>query len=273
MKKLVSVLSVCALLCAGATGVSAEDDIKVLVNSNPVVFDQPPVIQEGRTLVPMRAIFEAMGCTVDWEAASQRVTASNSAKTITMNINNVSMRVAEEKGVNNITLDVPPQIIGGRTLVPVRAISEALGASVNWDGATRTVTVSSVAYLKDLAANDGRRAGAAKGNMTIENQSIKLSVEKSKAATDADAVSFIEYDLGGTYSTFVADISGTQNTFFRVFADNKQVYDSGKGFSKGGLPVNINVDISKCKKLRVEGYGKAGTPSGFIQMDNARVIG
>lgn len=273
MKKLVSILSVCALLCAGTTIASAADDITVLVNGDPVKFDQTPVIQEGRTLVPMRAIFEAMGCKVDWEAASQKVTASNSGKTITMNINNVNMRVAEENGINMVTLDVPPQIIGGRTLVPVRAISEALGANVDWNGDTRTVSVSAVEYLKNLPANDGRKAGAIKGNMTIENHTIKLSVDKLKASTDAEAVSFVEYDLSGKYSTLAADISGTQNTFFRVFADGKQVYDSGKGFSKGGLPVNIKINIAKCKKLRFEAYGKAGTPSGYIQIDSARVIG
>lgn len=274
MKKLVSILSVCALMLSGAVGVMAEDDIKVIVDSKPVVFDQQPVIQDGRTLVPMRAIFEAMGCTVDWEAASQKVTASNSAKTITMNINNVSMRVAEDKGVNTVTLDVPPQIIGGRTLVPVRAISEALGANVAWDGNTRTVTVSSITYLYKLKANDGRREGAAKGNLAIENRSLKLSVDKSKATDGAnESASFAEYQLDGRYATLAADVTGTQNTAIRIFADGNKVYDSEKGLSKGGLPLNVNVNISGCKTLRIEAYGRTGTASGYIQLDNARVIG
>lgn len=274
MKKLVSVLSICALMLSGASGVMAEDDIKVIVDSKPVVFDQQPIIQDGRTLVPMRAIFEAMGCTVDWEAASQKVTASNSAKTITMNINNVSMRVAESKGVNTVTLDVPPQIIGGRTLVPVRAISEALGANVAWDGDSRTVTVSSITYLYTLKANDGRREGAAKGNLTVENRSLKLSVDKSKATNGADeSSSFAEYQLDGRYATLAADVTGTQNTAIRIFADGNKVYDSEKGLSKGGLPLNVNVNIAGCKTLRIEAYGRTGTSSGYIQLDNARVIG
>ena len=273
MKKAVSVLSVCAMLFAGASSVSADDTIKVIVDSKPVTFDQPPIIQEGRTLVPMRAIFEAMGCTVDWEAAAQKVTASNSAKTITMIINNTDMRVTEVKGTNTVKLDVPPQIVGGRTLVPVRAISEALGAAVAWDDNSRTVTVSSITYLRDLTANDGRLAGAAKGSLAVENQTLKLSVDKSDPTKGDESVSFAEYQLDGRYSTFAAEITGTQNTAVRVFADGNKVYDSQKGLVKGGLPLDVNVNISGCKVLRIEAYGKTGTASGYIQLDKARVVG
>jgi hypothetical protein len=56
---------------------------------------------------------------------------------------------------NELTLDVPPQIINGRTMVPVRFISEGLGAEVGWDGATKTVTITmdSIDYLKSRIKN------------------------------------------------------------------------------------------------------------------------
>lgn len=274
MKKIISILSACAIMISSAAVVSA-DDIKVIVDSKPVTFDQQPVIEDGRTLVPMRAIFEAMGCDVQWEAASQKITASNSGKTITMNINNVNMRVAEQSGITNVTLDVPPQIYGGRTLVPVRAISEALGANVGWDGNTRTVTVSSVAYLKNLTGTDGRRAGASKGSLSVEGHSVKISVDKSKASEQngTESVAYAEYTLDGRYSTFLAEVTGTQNTSVRVFADGVKVYDSEKGLSKNNLPLDINVNIAGCKTLRIEAYGRTGTASGYIQLDKARLVG
>ncbi len=275
MKKLISILSACTILASGAMSVAAEDNIKVIVNNKPVTFDQQPIIQDGRTLVPMRAIFEAMGCEVHWEAASQRITAKSSAKTITMNINNVNMRVAEAEGVTNVTLDVPPQIVGDRTVVPVRAISEALGANVGWDGNTRTVTVSSVAYLENLVGEDGRRAGASKGNLSLEGHSVRISVDKSKATSEdgTESMAYAEYTLDGRYSTFLADITGTQNTSVRIYADDTLVYESTKGLSKGNLPLSVNVNISGCKVLRIEAYGRTGTASGYIQLDGARVVG
>lgn len=275
MKKLISILSACAILISGAHSVSADDSITVIVDSKPVTFDQQPVIEEGRTLVPMRAIFEAMGCEVEWEAASQKITASNSAKKITMNINNVTMRVAEQNGVTNVTLDVPPQIYGGRTLVPVRAISEALGANVSWDADTRTVTVSSVTYLENLVGEDGRRAGASKGSLSVEGHSVKISVDKSKATEQngTESAAYAEYTLDGRYSTFLAEVTGTQNTAMRIFADGVKIYDSEKGLSKNNLPLKVDVNIAGCKTLRIEAYGRTGTSSGYIQLDGARLVG
>jgi hypothetical protein len=124
-----------------------------------------------------------------------------------------------------------------------------------------------------MTGDDGRRAGSAKGNMSIDGQSIKLSVDKTKATSGNESSSYVEYELDSSYSTFIADFSGVQNTSFRVFADDNLVYDSEKGLSRGGLSVNVNVNISGAKKLRIEAYGITGTPSGYIQIDNARVIG
>jgi hypothetical protein len=118
--------------------VSASDNIKVIIDDTPIVFDSPPQIVDGRTLVPLRAIFEALGATIVW---------NDNTKTVTSNINGVDIDLAignkiASKSGNKITLDVPPQIINGRTFVPVRFIGEASGAEVNWDNATKTVLIT-----------------------------------------------------------------------------------------------------------------------------------
>ena len=112
--------------------------VTVNVNGNPISFDQPPIIQEGRTLVPLRAIFEALGADVEWEDATQTVTAVRQGVAIEMQIGNSVFSVNGEQK----TLDVPPQLVGGRTLVPVRAIAESFGAEVGWDQDTSTVTIT-----------------------------------------------------------------------------------------------------------------------------------
>lgn len=101
-------------------------------------MDVPPTIINGRTMVPMRAIFEALGSQVQWNAASQSITATKGSIAINLQIGSTT---ATNNGTN-VTLDVAPQIIDGRTLVPARFVSEALGAKVNWDAANRRVDIT-----------------------------------------------------------------------------------------------------------------------------------
>ena len=112
-------------------------DIMVTVNKDILVFDQPPVIVNDRTLVPLRAIFEALGAVVEWDAETRTVTARRGDDTLSLVIDT---NIINKNGTA-IEIDVPAQIIGDRTMVPVRAISESLGASVDWNANTRTVII------------------------------------------------------------------------------------------------------------------------------------
>ncbi|MCL1810139.1 MAG: stalk domain-containing protein, partial [Clostridiales bacterium] len=113
-------------------------DVKVVVNGKALTFDQPPIIENSRTLVPLRAIFEALGATVDWNQSKQTVTAVKGGVTVSLTIgSNVMVRNGK-----NIALDVPAQLVGNRTLVPARAVAESFGAKVGWDPATKTVTIT-----------------------------------------------------------------------------------------------------------------------------------
>ena len=90
--------------------------------------DQAPEIVEGRTLVPLRAIFEALGASVEWDQATKTVTSSMDDVTIKLTIgDNTLYRNGE-----GVTLDVAAQILNGRTMVPARAIAEAYGVDVQW---------------------------------------------------------------------------------------------------------------------------------------------
>ena len=117
-----------------------KNQIKVAVNGSYISFDQPPVIENGRTLVPMRAIFEALGADVQWNNDTQSVMAESADGTkITLIIGSKNMLVNNK---DMVVLDVPAKIIGSRTMVPLRAISEALNCEVEWDGNNRIVTIT-----------------------------------------------------------------------------------------------------------------------------------
>lgn len=117
---------------------NSKKDITVKIDGAEVAFDQPPIIVDERTLVPVRAIFENLGATVDWNGETRTVTSNRGNITISMTIDKNEMF----KNGNPISLDVPPQIIGERTLVPARAIAESFNCDVDWDGETRTVIIT-----------------------------------------------------------------------------------------------------------------------------------
>ncbi|KNY30098.1 leucine-rich repeat protein [Pseudobacteroides cellulosolvens] len=125
------------LFVAGTAPVSPKP-ITVNVNNKPVTFDQPPIIQDGRTLVPIRAISDALGATTTWDSATRTITEKKGGITCVMHLGDKKYTVNGETK----TMDVPAQSIGGRTLVPARVIAEVFGADVQWDVATRTVTIA-----------------------------------------------------------------------------------------------------------------------------------
>lgn len=110
----------------------------VFYDGEKIEFDQIPVIEEGRTLVPLRAIFEAIGAEVDWDGNTKTVTAKKDGTEISLTIDD---KTAVKNG-EKVELDVPAKIVNGRTLVPVRFIADCFGVDVDWDGVMQKVSLT-----------------------------------------------------------------------------------------------------------------------------------
>ncbi len=110
----------------------------VVLNGNKLSFDVSPIIENGRTLVPLRTIFEALGATVSWDEDSQTVTAVKGLNTIILQIGSATAT----KNGQVVNLDIPGKIVNGRTLVPLRFVSEAMGCKVDWVDETQTVVIT-----------------------------------------------------------------------------------------------------------------------------------
>src|SRR5690606_32038574 len=95
------------------------------------------MLVDGRTLVPMRSLFETLGAKVNWNGTTKTVTAIKEDITIKLTVNSKKVYVNS----NTITLDSVPKVINSQTMVPVRFVSETLGAKVSWDSASSIVTV------------------------------------------------------------------------------------------------------------------------------------
>lgn len=160
MKKILSI-ALCMLMLFACINVSAQN-ISVELDANKLEFDIPPTNVDGRVLVPVRAILEAMGATVLWNGDTKTVTSKLNNTTVVMTINSNVMTVNGEKK----NIDVPAKIISDRTLVPARAVTEAFGADVLWDANSTTVKIFTKDFL--LRTKDAK----------IHNSSKTLSEEK-----------------------------------------------------------------------------------------------
>lgn len=136
MKKLLAIL-IMVIAISVALPAMASENIKVTVGGERVIFDVQPQLINDRTMVPLRAIFEALDATVSWDDATQVIKAMKGNTLIRLEIDDNTMWVNSKK----VTLDVPATLVNGRTLVPVRAISEAFDLKVDWIEATNTVKV------------------------------------------------------------------------------------------------------------------------------------
>ncbi len=112
--------------------------IEIMLDNRPLTFDVAPIIKGGRTLVPFRAIGEALGATVGWDGQTQTVTLKRGETAVTLRIGDQQARINDR----DVPLDVPALIVDGRTLVPVRFISESLGENIVWVPENRQVEIT-----------------------------------------------------------------------------------------------------------------------------------
>lgn len=145
MKRLSCIVVAFIMLLTMYTGAMAEN-ITVSVNDSMVYFDVAPRIEEGRTLVPLRAIFESLGADVYWDGATETVTATDGNTNVSLTVGETTMKVNSK----NVALDVPAKVVDGRTLVPVRAVSEAFGCQVGWNSTLNRVHISDAPTLSEL---------------------------------------------------------------------------------------------------------------------------
>ncbi len=112
--------------------------ISVKYNDDILEFDQNPIIENGRTLVPFRGICEAMDAVVEWNGDKQQASATLGDVKLIFTMNEAYVLVNGEE----VEIDQPPVIRSDRVLLPVRAFAEKLGAAVDWDGDTQTVIIN-----------------------------------------------------------------------------------------------------------------------------------
>lgn len=188
----------------------------VLINGETVNFDQPPVIIDGRTLVPVRAIIEAVGGEVWWDSVTKTATLKLGDNTIKLIIDSNIAYLNEEEHI----LDVAPRIINNRTLLPIRFVAESFGFSVDWDSNTRTVII-----LADTKTNPK--------NVT-ETFDEKLADEFNMfVCSEAGAAEITSYNILKGYDC--NNISDVRALAFRIVTDYSNYLRNLRGYEEYNL--------------------------------------
>ena len=143
LKKYIFLLALC--ICFIFSSASAQEkQVTIMLNGQELTSDVAPQLINSRTMLPMRAIFEALGADVTWLGEDQIIIATRGETMISLKIGQPVMsiqKISSDKN-NVIELDVAPYLHNSRTMVPVRAVAEALDAKVEWIDATWTVVIT-----------------------------------------------------------------------------------------------------------------------------------
>ena len=186
---------------SGIAFAQSQQAMRVYIDGQLMNFDVPPTIVQGRVLVPLRGVFEQLGATVDYDAQTQHIVAIRGAQTVELTLGSRQARVNAMPSL----LDVPAFTIAGRTMVPLRFISEALGANVQWVEASQTILIGTtgVAQAQPLPA------GAA------QTPPPPTYVQGTIDAVDCQAQTVV-VDTANSQQTFLA----SDNAFTNVDATN-----------------------------------------------------
>ena len=191
---------------AGSEGMvtaAQDEEIKIEVNGKLIVSDVPPQIVSGRTIVPLRFIGEALGSMVEWCGTTRAVLIDDQDKPLLSPLSGPGTDITIVINGKALQTDVPPQIIDGRTMVPIRVVGEALGAHVAWDGTSRTVSVQKELH-KEEASDFGTHSDLEEqeGEATAESEKPKPQAEYA-----ADGFNFREIAIGDA-ATEVEEVLG-----------------------------------------------------------------
>ncbi|MCH5211639.1 MAG: copper amine oxidase N-terminal domain-containing protein [Oscillospiraceae bacterium] len=136
--------------------VNAADSVNIELNGEKMQLEQEPFINDGNTLVPMRAIFEALGAEVEWDGTERKIYSRKNDSMIELKIDSHEMYVYPNilmSSRDTVTLEKAPVIVDDFTYVPLRAVAEAFDAVVDWNGDTRTVSITTAQEPEDATEN------------------------------------------------------------------------------------------------------------------------
>lgn len=263
------VLLMGTLMLMGSVAVQGQEynTVRLIVDGEELYSDQPAVIYNDRTVVPIRALAEAFGCQVDWNNDLKQVDIYIEDAHIYLTIGSYTLELQYGEERAETEIDTPPVIINGRTMVPIAFISEVLGYDTNWDGNTKTVSIRTESHSSEPAADYNQQVLEAMGRydgadgrlselvetMTSEQleEYTDISNRYREFLDSTDGVDFTEDDanrinsLADEMEAFATSAAGDSADTGNTSSGSPVYYISSEPHSTpGGYSVVIDKDFS-----------------------------
>ena len=295
MKKL-TICLIMMLLCSFMT-VAAEDevnsaptdDILVVVNGELIEFDTPPLIEDDRTFIPVRAVAEFLNYDVSWDDATKTVKITDKDSILTMTIWKTDYELNGEKK----QMDAVPFIKDDRTLVPIRLIAESFGCEVDWSEEGQAVIIKKYNKVTVSSAEEFLESIGDYTQITLSEGVYNLSEVdevKNKNVKKSDVYDGSEYVVEAVGELLIKAADGAEVTIVTEprYA-NVLTFDSCFGITVDGITAGHTIDkgscsggvirfldsshalIKNCKLYGCGTYGIIGDLSAFIDVENTEI--
>lgn len=226
MKKILSVICLTGIMCVNTFA----SGIAVYVNNNKVNFSQPPVVENGAILVPVRGLLEKIGATVDWDKETKTVTSTLGASTVKMVIGSKTAYVDNKI----VPLTVAPKVINGATMIPLRFVSENMGLKVDWNSESKTIKITDDSYkvfspVPDFGKMYNLQPLSGSGNITNSGDTkiVNYTYDKSKV-TDTMLKNYVKT---------------LEQRGFNDLKENSSLYYSGEKNKKMVLSIDVEKNV------------------------------
>ncbi|MFA9422123.1 MAG: copper amine oxidase N-terminal domain-containing protein, partial [Sedimentibacter sp.] len=230
--------------------VYGEVPLKIVVDGEDVIADPEPFIQDGRTLVPIRVVAENLNAEVSWDNDNRIVHILKGDKEVLLRIDSNLVEYKDKSGTSYGLIDVAPSIKEDRTFVPIRMVSNALGATVQWDNDKRTVIVDST-IKSEITPFFDVNISSVKAGQTIEGTTYLKTTLNSSAPVGSEEIKYLLLDKDTAKGFVIA--KGTDFTasyeWKPAMEDNGDkilvaaIYDSYGNFLAGdAIPIKVEIN-------------------------------
>lgn len=244
---LFSLLFIIVFLNTNSINASTDSNIRLVVNNNDITSFASPIIENDRTLVPVRFIAEEIGATVYWDGINRTVTIKKDGKSILLYID--SYLISYNNNQSYMISDVAPKIINDRTYVPVRLISNIFGIGVSWNNETRTVSINTGEKSLITSFHDVEFSSFTSGEIISGKTMIDIKIG-DKLSEITSEIKLILLDKGSKKGFVVAKTENSNGIleYIPKVEDNGEkvlvvaLYDKYGKFI-GGDVITINIDV------------------------------
>lgn len=257
MNKWSAIASACLLwaaLSAPSTAAAAERPIRVYLDNKLVKFEVQPILDNGTTLVPFRAIFEKLGLEVGWDEATQTVTGTKDGLAIRLTIDDTEAFVNDQ----SYGLELAPRLVDGNTLVPLRFVSEASGKEVSWNQASYTIRLKSASAPKETGNSGGTKEPSKPSTSTGPTDGKKSDDDETTDRTKPEKGDYV-YPNGNKFTGQLVD-GHPEGKGKLVNANGKILFE---GTMANGLPSDGRLrSYHDTGQLEFDGQVKNGVAEG-----------